>query len=86
MKLGSCAKLAPHYCGPFEVLDRIGPIVYIIELHINITAHNVFHVSFIKKYVHGPNHVLDWNAIRVDLEGEFQVESICILKQKETTL
>ena len=23
-RLGSCAKLAPHYCGPFEMLSRIG--------------------------------------------------------------
>ena len=26
LKLGSCAKLSSRYCGPFEVLERIGPI------------------------------------------------------------
>ena len=24
LKLGSCAKLSPRYCGSFEVLERIG--------------------------------------------------------------
>ena len=49
-------------------------------------AHNVFHVSLFKKYVHDPNHVIDWNVIQVEHEGEFQVEPICILDQKETML
>ena len=49
-------------------------------------AHNVFHVSLYKKYVHDPNLLIDWNVIQVELEGEFQVDPIHILKQKETTL
>jgi hypothetical protein len=28
LKLGAYAKLAPRYCGPFEILERIGPIAY----------------------------------------------------------
>ena len=86
LKLGSCAKLAPRYWGPFEVLDRIGPVAYRIALLINMRAHNVFHVSLLKKYVHDPNHVIDWNVIQVDPEGEFQVDPIHIFKWKETTL
>ena len=29
----------------------------------NTRAHNVFHVSFLKKYVHDPNHVIYWDVI-----------------------
>ena len=27
-KLVSCSKLTPGYCGPFEILTRVGPVAY----------------------------------------------------------
>jgi hypothetical protein len=32
LRMGTCAKLAPCYYGPFEVLEKIGPIAYKIAL------------------------------------------------------
>jgi hypothetical protein len=33
VKLGNCSKLAARYCGPFEILERIGPTAYMLALH-----------------------------------------------------
>ena len=63
LKLGSCAKLSRRYCGSFEVLERIGSVAYRLALLASTRAHNVFHVSLLKKYVHDPNHVTNWDVI-----------------------
>jgi hypothetical protein len=46
VKLGNCSKLEASYCGPFEILERSGPVAYILALHASMSIHNVFHVSF----------------------------------------
>jgi hypothetical protein len=69
LKLGNCSKLAARYCGPFEILERIGPVAYMFAFPASMTIHNVFHISFLKKYIPDPNHVIDWNVIQVEQEG-----------------
>ena len=69
LKLESCVKMSPRYCGPFEVLERIGHVAYRLAFPASTRAHNVFHVSLLKKYVHDPNHVINWDVIQVEPEG-----------------
>ena len=57
LRLGSCAKLAPHYCGPFEILSSIGQVAYQLALPPNLRVHNVFHIYVLQKYVHNATHV-----------------------------
>jgi hypothetical protein len=82
LKLGSCTKLATKFYSPFEILDRISVVAYMLALPNSMNVHNVNHFSLLKKYVHDPNHVIDWNLIQVELEGEFQVQSMRILERK----
>ena len=56
------------------------------NLKASTRAHNVFHVSLLKKYVHDPNHVINWDVIQVELQVEFQIKPKRILTMKVTML
>ena len=86
LKLGSCAKLATKFCGPFEILKRIGPVAYMIALPASMFVHNAFHVYLFKKYILDDNHVIDWNVIQVKQEGAFQVHMVHIMDRKTKQL
>jgi hypothetical protein len=79
LKLGNCSKLVARFCGPFEILERIGPVAYMISFPASMHIHNVFHVSFLKNYIPDTNHVIDWNVIHVKQEDDFQVHMVHIL-------
>jgi hypothetical protein len=82
LKLGSYAKLAAIFCGPFEILEIFGPVAYMIAFPSSMFVHIVFHVSLLKKYIPNVNHVIDWNVIQVEQEGIFQVHLVRILDWK----
>jgi hypothetical protein len=82
LKLGSCTKMAARLCGLFEILDIIGLVAYMLALSTSMNAHNVFHVSLLNKYVHDPNHVIDWHLIQVEIEVYFQVQPMRVLDRK----
>jgi hypothetical protein len=86
LKLGNCSKLAMRCCGPFEILERIGPVAYMLEFPASMTVHNVFHVSLLKMYAPDPKHLIDWNVIQVEQEGALQVHPMRILDQKSKQL
>ena len=53
-----------------------------LALPIHIKVHNVFHVSLLKKYVHGSAHVIDWNVIQVEPEGEFLPKPLILTREE----
>ncbi|KAA0055567.1 pol protein [Cucumis melo var. makuwa] len=60
-------KLSPRFVGPFEILERIGPIAYRLALPPSFSAvHDVFHVSILRKYVADSTHVADFEPLRIN--------------------
>ncbi|GKD04734.1 putative reverse transcriptase domain-containing protein [Tanacetum coccineum] len=47
---GKRGKLNPRYIGPFQIIERIGPVAYRLELPQELSrVHNVFHICNLKK-------------------------------------
>ena len=86
LRLGRCGKLAPRFCGPFEIMAKRGPVAYEIALLAHVRVHNVFHSSLLKKYVYDTKHVTDWSLLLVEPEGEFAPEPLRILDKREVQL
>ncbi|CAL5400001.1 unnamed protein product [Camellia sinensis] len=75
IRFRKCGKLNPRYIGPFEILERIGPVAYRLALPPELSnIHNVFHVSMLRRYLRDPGHVIDYEnlEVREDLSYEEQ--------------
>ena len=60
IRFGKRGKLAPRYIGPFEILERVGIVVYRLALPPSLSGvHEVFHFSMLRKYTPDPTHVVD---------------------------
>ena len=75
VRFGKRGKLSPRYIGPFEIVERIGPVAYRLDLPEELSrVHNDFHISMLRKYISDPSHVLETPEIelRDDLSYEEQ--------------
>ncbi|GKA84256.1 putative reverse transcriptase domain-containing protein [Tanacetum coccineum] len=64
---GKKGKLALRYVGPFEILERIGPIAYQLRLSEELSGvHDTFHVSNLKKCLADASLHVPLDEIKVD--------------------
>ena len=87
VKFGKRGKLSPRFIGPFEILERVGTVVYQLALPPNMSGvHEVFHVSMLRRYTQDPAHVVDWGEIEVDMDGTFEEGPMCIVDSWDQVL
>ena len=80
VRFGKHGKLSLRFIGPFEVLERVGTVAYLLALPPSMTGvHEVFHVSMLRKYTPDPAYVVDWEQIEIDTDGTFEEGPVCIL-------
>ena len=66
-RFGVRGKLAPHYVGPFPIIECCGPVAYRVELPPHLSAiHNIFHVSQLKKCLRVPTEVVDMKNLQLE--------------------
>ena len=51
MRFGKNGKLSPRFIRSYEVIEKVGPVAYILALPPELKKiHNVFHVSMLRRY------------------------------------
>nr|CAD1835625.1 unnamed protein product [Ananas comosus var. bracteatus] len=76
-------KLSPQYIGPYEILERVGPVANRLALPPNLSGvHNIFHVSVLRKYVHDSAHVLDASPLELRDDLSFEEQPLKILARE----
>ncbi|KAA0056645.1 ty3-gypsy retrotransposon protein [Cucumis melo var. makuwa] len=76
-------KLSPRFVGPFEILERIGPVAYLLALSASFsTVHDVFHVSMLRKYVADPTHIVDFEPLQISENLSYGEQPVEILARE----
>ncbi|GJT88617.1 hypothetical protein Tco_1070334 [Tanacetum coccineum] len=87
IRFGKKGKLAPRYVGPFEILERIGPVAYRLRLPEELSGiHDTFHVSNLKKCLADASLHVPLDEIKVDKTLRFVEEPVEILDREVKSL
>ena len=83
MKFGKKGKLSPRFIGPYEVIEKVGPVAYRLALPPELEKiHNVFHVSMLKRYKSDPSHVVSSETIELRPDLTYEEDPIEILTRE----
>jgi hypothetical protein len=81
---GMKGKLAPHYIGPFSILEKIGNVAYKLELPPLLAGvHDIFHVSQLKKCLKAPVDVVLPDVPPLEADLTYPEHPVKILDQKD---
>jgi hypothetical protein len=80
-------KLASRYIGPFEIIERIGPVAYRLELPSHLDKiHNVCYVSLLQKVKIDHSRVLPQVPIKIRGDLTLEIKPIKIMNWGEKVL
>ncbi|GJY99621.1 reverse transcriptase domain-containing protein [Tanacetum coccineum] len=80
---GKISKLSPRYVGPFEIIERAGPVAYRLRLPQELVGvHDTFHVSNLKKCLAEVNLYVPLEEIKIDDKLCFVEEPIEIMDRE----
>nr|GEV39094.1 putative reverse transcriptase domain-containing protein [Tanacetum cinerariifolium] len=83
VRFGKKGKLAPRFVGPFEIIEKVGPMAYRLDLPEELNGvYNTFHVSNLKKCLADPTLQVPLDEIRFDVKLNFVEEPMGILDKE----
>ncbi|GKE99803.1 putative reverse transcriptase domain-containing protein [Tanacetum coccineum] len=83
VRFGKKGKLAPRFVGPFEIVEKVGPVAFRLDFPEELNGvHDTFHVSNLKKCLADPTLQVPLDEIRVDAKLKFVEEPVEILERE----
>ena len=83
MRFEKKGKLSPRFIGPYEVIEKVGPVAYRLALPPDLEKiHNVFHVSMLRRYRSDLTHVLSSETIELRPDLTYEEEPIEIIARE----
>ena len=80
MRFRKKGKLSPRFIGPYEVIEKVGPVAYKLALPAELEKiNNVFHVSMLRRYKSDPLHVVSSEMFELRPDLTYEEEPIEIL-------
>ena len=77
---GRKGKLSPRFIGPYEILEKVGPVAYRLALPLELAKlYDVFHFSMLQRYRYDTSEILPNLDIQVQEDFTFDEESKAIL-------
>ena len=82
MRFGKNDKLSPRFIGPYEVIEKVGPVAYKLTLPLELeNIHNVFHVSMLRRFRSDPSHVVSSETVELRPDLTYEEEPVENLAQ-----
>jgi len=83
-RFGVKRKLAPHYVGPYRILERKGNVAYRVQLPVELRAiFPVFHVSQLKKCLRVPEERVEVRDVKLKPDLVYEEKPVVVLDRKE---
>ncbi|GKA34105.1 putative reverse transcriptase domain-containing protein [Tanacetum coccineum] len=83
VRFGKKGKLTPRFVGPFEIIEKVGPVAYRLYLLEELNGiHDTFHVSNLKKCLADPTLQVPLDEIRVNAKLNFIEEPVNFLERE----
>ena len=87
MRFRRKGKLNRRYVGPFDIVERVGEVVYRLALPPQYAKlHDVFHISMLRKYIPYETHVIKYDTLEIQADLSFEEKPIRIVEFREHNL
>nr|GEZ22778.1 putative reverse transcriptase domain-containing protein [Tanacetum cinerariifolium] len=83
VRFGKKGQLEPIFVGPFEIIEKVGPVAYRLDLLEELDGvHDTFHMSNLKKCLADPTLQVPLDEIQVEAKLNFIEEPVKILERE----